>query len=99
LENITGWIEQWVGIGPATQAKILYSVIVILIIWVLRTITVKTAFKKTEDLRNRYRWQKSSGYIAVIIGVVAVGRVWISGLHSLVTYRARLSAGIAIALR
>lgn len=99
LEGITEWIQEWLGIGPATQAKLLYSIIAILIIWILRAITVRTAFKQTEELRTRYRWQKTSGYIAVFIGLIVVGRIWISGLQYLLTYLGILSAGIAIALR
>lgn len=43
LDQITSWIEQWIGLGPDTQAKVLYSVIALLIIWIIRAIAVKAA--------------------------------------------------------
>lgn len=99
MEAIGKGIQSLLGIGPDTQAKIFYSVIAIVIIWILRIIAVKTAFRHTEDLRSRYRWQKSSGYIAAFVILIVVGRIWIEGLQSLVTYLGLLSAGVAIALR
>ena len=99
MNQITSWIEQWIGIGPATQEKLLYSIVALLIIWIIRAIAVKAAFRRSDDPRARYSWQKTSGYVAVIITFLIVGRIWISGLQSLVTYLGLVSAGIAIALR
>ncbi len=99
METVVNWIQHWIGIGPETQAKLFYSIIAIVIIWILRIIAVKATFKRTEDPHSRYRWQKISGYIAAFITIITVGRIWIEGLQSLVTYLGLLSAGVAIALR
>ncbi len=54
---------------------------------------------RTDDVRIRYSWRKSSTYITVLIGFLILGRIWFTGFSALTTYLGLLSAGIAIALR
>jgi len=79
--------------------KIIKSIIVILIFWLLTIIIRKIIFKNIKDIKVRYRWKKISGYFIIIIGVIFISRIWYEGVQSLATYFGLLSAGIAIALK
>jgi small-conductance mechanosensitive channel len=99
MEKLYDWIEQIIGLPPSLQSKIYTSILIILILWIIRLITLHAVWRKTESPQLRYRWQKSSTYIIVSIGIVIIGRVWFTGIQSLATYLGLLSAGVAIALK
>lgn len=80
-------------------SKLLASILTIAAIWLLRYLVVKLALRKTEDPRLRYQWSKTANYVAFIIGVLVVGRIWIEAFQTLSTFLGLLSAGIAIALK
>jgi len=81
------------------QLKILSSVVIVVLLWLTRKVVLKIAWKRTEDVQARYRWGKSSAYVAAIIGIFLVGRIWFSGIQSLATFLGLMSAGLAIALK
>ncbi|MFH1686110.1 MAG: mechanosensitive ion channel family protein [bacterium] len=96
------WLEYLSGLvalEPETIRNILASLVVIIAFGVLRFIALRIVYRRTDDIRNRYNWRKSLTYIAVILTLVVLGRVWIAGFQSLATYLGLVSAGIAIALR
>jgi len=86
-------------LDPSVTGKLIASAIVIFVLIIVNLIIVRVLNRKVEDIRTRYNWRKTSSYIAVFLGMIVIGRIWISGLQSLVTYLGLLSAGIAIALR
>ena len=55
--------------------------------------------RRTEDVRLGYRWRKTSKSIAVVLGLVLVGRVWFEGIQSLATFLGLVAAGLTIALK
>lgn len=93
------WIESITGWDVDIQRRILTSLVVILILWLVRVITLRVVWRNTENPQVRYRWQKSSIYASVIIGIFLVSRVWYSGIGSLATYLGLVTAGLAIALQ
>lgn len=93
------WIERTIGLGPGSQAKIFISIVAVLAIWIIRRIILRIVLRRVDDLTTRYRWQKTSNYIAMVLAIMLVGRVWIEGLQSLITFFGLLSAGLAIAMR
>ena len=54
---------------------------------------------RTDDVRTRYRWQKSSSYTAFVIGLVLVVGIWANAIRSVGTFLGLLTAGLAIALK
>ena len=79
--------------------KIIKSIIIILIFWLLNIVIRKIIFKNIKDIKVRYRWKKISGYFIIVIGAIFISRIWYEGVQSLATYFGLLSAGIAIALK
>lgn len=99
LRNIALWIEQNVGIGIEFQYKFYSTILIIFILWMLRTIFVWVIFRRTRDISARYWAQKVSRYIALTIGFIVLGWVWLSNFEEYATIVGIASAGLAIALR
>jgi small-conductance mechanosensitive channel len=99
MNYISNWIEQNIGISPDIQSKLLNSLIAILIIWIIYQVILRAVIYRIVDLRIRYRWMKSLGYIFFVIGILIVGPLWFNGVQSAATYFGLLTAGLAIALR
>lgn len=99
MNDLLKQLSDLIALDPSTTNKILASLIVIIILAVLRFIAIRIVYRQTDDIKNRYTWRKGITYIAVILGLLVVGRLWFSGFHSVVTYLGLLSAGVAIALK
>jgi small-conductance mechanosensitive channel len=99
LNRLTFWLQQDLGIDLDIQGKLISSLIAILILWALHQLIVRGIVRRIDDVRTRYRWQKTTGYLITVIAVLLVGQVWFEGIQSIATYLGLLSAGIAIALR
>ena len=99
MKNLMDWVQKALGLSPEVQVKMFASLIIGLILWILYSLVVKIVSRKTENVRTRYSWRKTSGYIFIVLGIFFIGRVWFSGFQSIATYLGLLSAGIAIALK
>ena len=55
-------IQKEIGLSPANQRKILISLTVIVIVWVVRYLILKLVWRQTEDPRLRYQWKRSIGF-------------------------------------
>ncbi|MDP7421039.1 MAG: mechanosensitive ion channel family protein [bacterium] len=93
------WVHANMGMEPAVFNKIVVSVSIFLVLWIVRAAALVLIRKRTEDVRTRYWWSKSSLYILVILAVLLVGRTWLVGFDSLTTFLGLVSAGLAIALK
>ncbi len=99
MDKITKWIQELTGLSPELQERIFTSLIVIILLWLIRTIVIRIVWRKTEDPYIRYRWRKSTVYLVVVIGLLIVGRIWFAGIQSIATFLGLLTAGLAIALQ
>jgi small-conductance mechanosensitive channel len=99
MSYLAEWVESTLGFDPATQSKLLTSVVAVFLLWMLRAAIIRIILPRIDDIYLRYRIRKTAGYVIVILGILVVGRVWIEGFQSLATYLGLLSAGVAIALR
>ncbi len=99
MNQVNQWIQQTLGMSQATQGRIFDSVVAILLLWAIRRTVLWFAFRRSDDVRARYRWKKTSLYITVPIGILIVGRIWFEGFTSLATFLGLVSAGLAIALK
>jgi small-conductance mechanosensitive channel len=93
------WLGTVLGIDPATQGRILASLVTVVVLWLLRWGALSLVWRRVSDVRQRYRWRKTASYLAVAVGAVIVGRIWFAGVRDLTTFLGLLSAGLAVALR
>jgi len=99
MEKITKWIQEFTGLSPELQERIFTSLIVIVLLWLIRTIVIRIVSHKTEDPYTRYHWRKSTVYLVGVTGLLIVGRIWFAGVQSIATFLGLLTAGLAIALQ
>ncbi len=99
VQRISEAIRQVTGLTADSQRKVLASLVIVLLLALLRTFTIRVNRHRVTDLRARYRWRKTITYITVVLGLLLVGRIWFSGVHDLLGYLGLVSAGVAIALR
>ncbi len=92
-------LEDTVGLNPETQAKVWVTLAVVLSLWLLRYVVLRLIYRRSKDIRTRYRWRKTTLYVAVGLGIVLVGSQWLHGFRNLSTFLGLLSAGLAIAMK
>ena len=99
MTKIIQWINNVTGLSPDNINKLITSLVIILFLWLIRTIIIQIIWRKVENPQTRYKWQKYTIYIAVFLGILLISREWFEGIQSLATYFGLLSAGLAIALK
>jgi small-conductance mechanosensitive channel len=99
ISDLTQKLQQTIGVSAGAQIDATLTILVVLFLWLVRKLVLRAALRKSDDVQNRYRWRKSTAYIAFLIGVVLVVRIWFQGLGSLSTMIGLVSAGVAIALK
>lgn len=92
-------IFPFLNLSPELQEKLLLSLVICLGLWLLRTITLKIVWRRTEEPRLRYWWRKTTTYVTVLLGLLVIGRLWYHGFRNVGTFLGLLSAGLAIALK
>ncbi len=93
------WLHDLTGLSALNLKRILASIAIILVLWLVRRVVLRILWRRTEDPQSRYRWRKTTSYATVTLGILLVGRVWFAGIQSLATFLGLLSAGLAIALQ
>ena len=99
MEKIVDMVQSTIGLGQSAQIKIMNTIIIILVLWLIRFIIRRIIYRQTEDVKTRYVWMKTNNYVTVVLGLIMVGSVWFRGFKELGTYLGLVSAGIAIALK
>ncbi len=102
LDDISNLIEIILaseGYTQELQQKIISSVVIICGLWLLRWVIVWIINYETQDIRHRYSWKKTANYVAFVLGIILVGRIWVAGVQSAATFLGLASAGLAIALQ
>ena len=99
MPDFAQWLQERVGLGPGAQWNLAATLLVILAIVIGRRLVLSTVYRRTEDVRIRYRWQKSSSYVAFLLGMILVVGIWANAIQSFGTFLGLVSAGLAIALK
>ncbi|HAW79640.1 MAG TPA: mechanosensitive ion channel protein MscS, partial [Balneola sp.] len=56
--------------------QILKTVLVILILWIIRSLTLRVVHKNVESKRTTYKWRKNLTYISAFIGIILIAQIW-----------------------
>ncbi|HXF94611.1 MAG TPA: mechanosensitive ion channel domain-containing protein [Gemmatimonadales bacterium] len=95
---MSDWLQP-LGLSPDLQRRLFATLLTLLGLWLGRRVWLALVYRRVKDAWARYRWRKGTSYVAVGLGAVLVGRLWLSGLGALATFFGLLSAGLAIALK
>lgn len=93
------YLEHYLGLRPEMQEKIIQSLFVVLLVLLLRHLVRRIALSQIQDVKVRYKWQKASLYLAVLVIIAWVANTWLSVFGSMGTFLGLISAGVAIALK
>lgn len=99
IKTFTDWVYSITGLEVAWQSRIFSSILIILVIWMIRSILIRIIWRITEDVHVRYRWRKIIGYTSTIFTILLLLPLWVSTGQSIVTIFGFLTAGVAIALQ
>ncbi|MCF7855220.1 MAG: mechanosensitive ion channel family protein [Candidatus Pacebacteria bacterium] len=99
MGRLAEWIQANTGLLPLTQYKIVASIAVLILLWLIRTVVLNVVFRRTQDVRVRYRWKKVSLYVAGTLGFLFLGGLWLRAFQSVGTFLGLVSAGLTIALK
>ena len=99
MNQITSFIETTVGISPANQTKVLYSILIMVILGIIRYTLLKVVWRLTEDPKSRYTWKRSTSFTFGFLTIILIGSVWVKGIGEFGAFLGLLTAGLAIALK
>lgn len=99
MEEFFNSIADYFQSYPVLTGQILKTIVVILVLWFIRSLTLRVVNKNVDNKRTVYKWRKNLTYTSAFIGIILVFQIWFSALGDLSTYLGLLSAGIAIALK
>lgn len=99
LNDVERWLELAIGISVQTQSKLLSTLATVGVLWLVRRLILSLVDRRVEDLFLRYRWQKTTRYVIMPLGLLIVGRIWFDAFSDIATYLGLVSAGVAISLK
>jgi small-conductance mechanosensitive channel len=93
------WLPSYLDLSAELEIKLISSLIIILLLWLLRLLIVRLIDRQITDIRARYLWRKCSTYWTVFLSVIFVSPLWLAGIQSIATFLGLISAGLVIALQ
>ncbi len=79
-------IRELTDISTDLMNKMIGSVIIIILLWVIRLITVKIIWRSTQEVRIRYQWRRTSTYALFFLFLILMGAVWIEEFRAIGTF-------------
>jgi small-conductance mechanosensitive channel len=99
MQNLIERMRDLTASDSDLPARLLATLFVVLLFAALRYVALRVVYGRVEDSRSLYQWRKTLTYVTFLLGLLAVGRIWVRGFDSVSTFLGLLSAGLAIALR
>ncbi|MCX2740297.1 mechanosensitive ion channel family protein [Pontibacter anaerobius] len=99
MRNITYWLSAQTGLTPEFFGKLLYSLAVVGVLWLLGLFMQRFIHRQEADLRKKYQWRKITNYTVTVLGIILLSYIWFDGFRSIATFLGLLSAGLVLALR
>jgi len=99
MSNLFERLQEITGLSPELQKKLFGSLIIVLILWIIRILIIRIVWRRTEIIRIRYQWRRTTNYFFVVLVLLFFGAIWLKEFRSIGTFLGLLTAGIAIALK
>ena len=93
------WLEQNAGLSRVLQDRLLATLLIVVGLWLAQRIILAVVYRGAQDPRTRYKWRKTITYVALLVGLLVIGHIWIERVGSLATFLGLATAGLAIALK
>lgn len=79
--------------------KIVFSVLVILVLWLIRAVVLSMVWRQTKNVKIRYQWKRSLSAIVPFVGIFLIGAIWLPAFEQFGAFLGLFTAGLAIALK
>jgi small-conductance mechanosensitive channel len=101
IESIRRFIQLfYINLEPQRQTQVISTLVVLGVLVILRFVAIRLIHRRYHaNSRLLYNGRKWVQYGTLIVGALLIGRIWLVGVESLLTYLGLVSAGIAIALQ
>lgn len=99
MDKWTQWIYDYLGMSHSFQYKVVATVVVWLLLYILRRLLTHFLLRNVEDVKTSYNWHKSLKYTSNFLFVVIISPIWFVELQSMGTFLGLMTAGLAIALK
>jgi small-conductance mechanosensitive channel len=99
MNQLSSFLQDTIGISPANQSKILYSMLIIVVLSIIRFSILKIVWRITDDPKARYTWKRSVSFTIGFLTIILVSSVWIKAIGEFGAFLGLLTAGLAIALK
>ncbi|MBT3376672.1 MAG: mechanosensitive ion channel family protein [Lentisphaerae bacterium] len=103
MYGITPWLQASWQPQPERVFQLIATGVLCLGLWCVYRLLCHLIWRRTDDVKQRYRWRKSVVYAMWTIGSVGLLIIWLGvapeSMRSAGTFLGLLSAGLAIALR
>jgi small-conductance mechanosensitive channel len=99
LTRLHAAAERYLGVPAHRVDDILWTVVAVLLAFVIRRAVVWVVARRVEEPERQYLAVKTASYIVGFVALMALVRIWIGGLTGIVAYLGIVSAGVAIALQ
>lgn len=99
MKKITKLIEAYTHLDANVQVKLLYSLLVILILWLIRNAAYRIIHSRIKNVKSRYAWRTGVKNTYFILLFILIGEIWIESVGSFATFFGLVGAGLAIALK
>jgi small-conductance mechanosensitive channel len=99
MSQISDFFTDKLHISAENQENILYSVLILVVLWLIRFGILKIIWRLTEDPRSRYSWKRSVSFTIGFLTIILILSVWISAVGQLGAFLGLFTAGLAIALK
>lgn len=99
MEEVTRFLQNTLRISPEHQTKLLYSLLILVVFWIIRFAILKIVMKLTDDPKTRYTWKRTVSFSIGFLILILIGAVWIDAISQFGAFLGLLTAGLAIALK
>ena len=92
-------LQDFVNPGLDFQAKLIGSLIILFVMWLLRLLLIQVVNRRVSGIRRRHSLRKTTTYALASVVVLLLTALWIESLQGMATFLGLVSAGLAIALQ
>jgi small-conductance mechanosensitive channel len=95
MERMFAWVQD----SPDQMARVLISLVIFLVLWLLRRVSCSIARKKISDLARFHHWRRIINYVFWVLVIILIGSEWVAGFESMATFFGFIGAGLILVLK
>jgi small-conductance mechanosensitive channel len=99
MNSVSSFLENSFGMSPENQEKIIYSFVILIVLYTARYGILKLVWRFTEEPKTRYTWKRTVSFIIGFLTIILILSVWIKAIRQFGAFLGLFTAGLAIAMK